>query len=204
MCVIASSPKGARQPSVDELKQMWDANPHGAGFMFVRNGAVHIRKGYMAWRNFCEALAAEGFTAEDAVVYHFRISTQGGVKPEMTHPFPLTNKLPITEMTRVRCNLGIAHNGIIPCTNDPYDMEYSDTARFIVEYLSWMLQTRGDLNDDETLKRIKKLIGWSKLAMMSTDGKITEIGYFTELDGGLRVSNLNWIPYTKGERFRLW
>ena len=200
MCVICSSTAGARQPSVDELKAMWTANPHGAGYMYVRNGAVHIRKGFMTWHEFLEAIVAEGFGEADAVVYHFRISTQGGVRPEMCHPFPLTSKLAITELTRVKCKCGIAHNGIIPCTADPYDLEFSDTAHFVAEYLSWMLITREDVKDKQMQRRIEKLIGRSKLALLTTDGVITEIGEFHEIEPGLRVSNTYWMPTN---RFRL-
>lgn len=191
MCVICVSERGKRQPSIDELKQMWKSNPDGAGYMYARSGAVHIRKGFMKWSDFVEAMARENFTADDAVVYHFRISTQGGVKAEMTHPFPLTNKLLITEMLRVRCSCGIAHNGIIPVTADANDKEYSDTARFITDYMTWIIQHRSDLRDEKKLEQIKRLIGRSKLAIMTTDGEIAKVGDFTDVDG-IMVSNTYW------------
>lgn len=192
MCVICVSEKGKRQPTVAELKAMFQRNPDGAGYMYVSSGAVKIRKGFMTWREFVEAWATEGFTEADVVVYHFRISTQGGVKPEMTQPFPLTSKLAITEMTRIRrCGCGIAHNGIIPVTADADDLEYSDTARFIVDYLSWMLITRSDVNNPKKQEQIRRLIGWSKLAILTTDGEVTTIGDFTEVDG-IKVSNTYW------------
>lgn len=191
MCVICVSEKGKRQPSIGELKQMWKHNPDGAGYMYVKNGAVHIRKGFMKWADFVEAMARENFTADDAVVYHFRISTQGGVKAEMTHPFPLTNKLLVTEMLKVRCSCGIAHNGIIPVTADANDKDYSDTARFITDYMSWIIQYRSDLRDKQKLEQIKMLIGRSKLAIMTTDGEVIELGDFTDVDG-IMVSNTYW------------
>ena len=93
MCIICVSPKRVRQPNITAIRNMFNRNPHGAGYMFARDGKVTISKGYMDIDSFLEAIRAEHFTAKDPVVYHFRISTQAGVNPEMTHPFPLSNKL---------------------------------------------------------------------------------------------------------------
>lgn len=95
MCVICASPKGTRQPSISEIKRMFCRNPHGAGYMVAREGRVEIHKGFMNLGDFLAALKSEHFTAADSVVYHFRISTQAGVNPEMTHPFPLSNCLAV-------------------------------------------------------------------------------------------------------------
>lgn len=40
---------------------------------------------FMDVDEYIEAIRAEHFTAKDPVVYHFRISTQAGVNPQMTH-----------------------------------------------------------------------------------------------------------------------
>ena len=47
MCIICVSPARTRQPSVSQIKNMFARNPHGAGYMFARNGLVHIHKGFM-------------------------------------------------------------------------------------------------------------------------------------------------------------
>ena len=92
MCVICASPKGVRQPNRSEIKAMFLRNPDGAGYMVARDGKVTIHKGFMNLDEFLNALKAEHFTAKDSVVYHFRISTQAGINPSMTHPFPLSNQ----------------------------------------------------------------------------------------------------------------
>ena len=97
---------------------MFRNNPHGAGFMVARNGKVEISKGYMNIENFVSAIRLQHFTAKDSVVYHFRISTQADVTPEMTHPFPLTNQLEYMKALDVSCDCGVAHNGIIYLTTD--------------------------------------------------------------------------------------
>ena len=81
--------------------------------MFARAGRVTIHKGFMSFDDFRKAVESEHFTKNDPVVYHFRISTQAGVNPSMTHPFPLTSDLVNCEALDLTCAVGIAHNGII-------------------------------------------------------------------------------------------
>jgi glutamate synthase domain-containing protein 1 len=130
MCIIAASPAGAPQPNMDTLRRMFINNPHGAGYMTARNGRVEISKGFMTWADFARAVRQEAFTAADPVVYHFRISTQAGVNPEMTHPFPLTSHIEQCKLWDVACPIGVAHNGIIRLTSNSRDKEYSDTAHY--------------------------------------------------------------------------
>jgi len=166
---------------------MFMNNPHGAGYMFAREGRVHIHKGFMDIDSFLSAVKAEHFTAKDSVVYHFRISTQAGVNPEMTHPFPLSNRLPHMKALDVECPCGVAHNGIIRLTSDPSQHEYSDTALFITRYMAQMVHGLDDLKDAQLLNRIERLAG-SKLAVMDGSGYIATIGHFIN-ERGLLFSN---------------
>ena len=137
--------------------------------------------------SFLSAIKAEHFTAKDSVVYHFRISTQAGVNPEMTHPFPLSNRLPHMKALDVECPCGVAHNGIIRLTSDPSQHEYSDTALFITRYMAQMVHGLDDLKDAQLLNRIERLAG-SKLAIMDGSGYIATIGHFIN-ERGLLFSN---------------
>ena len=187
MCIICVSPKGVRQPSLPFIWSMFENNPHGAGYMVARNGKVRISKGYMTVEDFLHALRQERFTAADSVVYHFRISTQAGVNPEMTHPFPLSNQREDMKALDVICGCGIAHNGIIRLTTDPSNKEYSDTAIFITDYLSAIIRRPDDLKDPQVLQLIHRLAG-SKLAIMDGSGYIATVGNFIN-DKGLLYSN---------------
>ena len=194
MCVICASPKGTRQPSISEIKSMFWRNPDGAGYMYARDGKVFIHKGFMNLTDFMNAIKAEHFTAKDSVVYHFRISTQAGINPTMTHPFPLSNQREVMKALDVPCGCGIAHNGIIQLTTDPNEKEYSDTAIFIADYLSSILTNPTDLHDHEVLDLIRCLIG-SKMAILDGSGYIATVGQFVN-ERGLLYSNLhhrnNW------------
>ena len=189
MCVICASPAGVRQPSISEIKSMFRLNPHGAGYMYARDGKVIIHKGYMDMIEFLAAIRAEHFTAKDSVVYHFRISTQAGVNPTMTHPFPLSNQLEVMKSLDVICSCGVAHNGIIRLTCDPNEKEYSDTALFIAEYLSKYIRKPSDLKSQPLLNTIEELIK-SKMAILDGSGYIATIGTFVN-DRGLLFSNLH-------------
>lgn len=184
MCIICSSPSGIPQPTDLQIQAMFEANPHGAGYMVARGGKVQISKGYMDAQDFFHAVRYENFTADDPVVYHFRISTQAGVTPAMTHPFPLSKNIEDTRILDCSADVGVAHNGIIRLTSDPRDRKYSDTAHFVSEYLAYMIRDPSDLRDQKLLRSIQSLIGWSKLAIMDGSGYIATVGdWITESDG---------------------
>lgn len=191
MCVICLSKKGVRQPSEDEIRDMWAANPHGAGYMFARDGRVELHKGFMNLADFLRSVKSEHFTNDDVVVYHFRISTQAGVIPEMTHPFPLSDDLEDMKLLDCLCSVGIAHNGIIRLTSTG-NKEYSDTALFIAGYLPAIIRDTADITDKAVKRVIKALIG-SKMVLINGNGDTSIIGDFYDV-GGLMFSNLNHRP----------
>ena len=200
MCIICVSPKRVRQPNVTTIRRMFQNNPDGAGYMVARDGKVIISKGFMNVDEYIEAIRAEHFTAKDPVVYHFRISTQAGVNPQMTHPFPLSNRIEHMKVLDVECSCGVAHNGVIRLTTDPRNREYSDTALFIANYLSLIIREPGDLKDERVLKLIHRLAG-SKLAIMDADGYIATVGDYIN-QKGLLFSNASFETDTYYRRFR--
>ena len=194
MCIIAVSKKGVKQPTLEQLKTMFKNNPDGAGYMTVRNGKVEIHKGFMDCKTFIRNVKEEHFTANDPVVYHFRISTQAGVNAKMTHPFPLTSKLETCEKLDLRCSVGIAHNGIITLTSDPKEKRYSDTAFFITEFMTRLIREPRDIKDPYVNIAIHELTN-SKWALMDETGNIETVGYFYDEDG-LLFSNLTYLKGT--------
>ena len=188
MCVICISPAGVAQPSSFEIKRMFHRNPHGAGYMVARHGQVEIHKGFMTLDDYLTALRAERFTDDDTVVYHFRISTQAGVNPTMTQPFPLSSQLEAMKALDLTCACGVAHNGIIPLTSDPDEHVYSDTALFIAYYLSRYVRKPSDLKRTQLLNLIGAMIQ-SKMVILDGSGLYATIGRFYT-DEGLLYSNL--------------
>lgn len=200
MCVIAISPKGIKQPSFDDLKTMWNHNPHGAGYMFAHDGKLEIHKGFMEWQDFVRSVRSEHFTASDSVVYHFRISTQAGINPFMTHPFPLTEHLPLMKALDLECQIGIAHNGIIPLTSDPSNKEYSDTALFIAHYMTKIVRSPADILNPYIKEMIEQL-GNSKFVLMDSEGNISTVGKFHD-HHGILLSNENHMFFNWGKYYQ--
>ena len=200
MCIICVSEKGVRQPNLNELSQMFQRNPDGAGYMVARDGRVEIHKGFMSFSNFLANVQAENFTDDDVVIYHFRISTQGGVNPSMCHPFPLTKSLKHTKALDVLAKIGIAHNGIIPLTTNRNDKEYSDTAHFIAEYMPHVIRHVEDIRDEQIQTILGKLAE-SKLAIMDGTGYVAIIGNFITESSGLKFSNSTYKNYNYGKYY---
>jgi predicted glutamine amidotransferase len=113
MCVAIVKKQGVPLPSRKALYNCFISNPHGAGYMFVDNGKLHIKKGFMTFKSFYKSFMNEGFTEKDNLLIHFRIATHGLVDGGNCHPFPITSK--ITSMRKTD-NLfegyGLIHNGI--------------------------------------------------------------------------------------------
>lgn len=193
MCIICVSKPGCEQPSVKTLRTMFLLNPHGAGYMVARGGKVFIHKGFMNIEEFLNAVRRERFTAADSVVYHFRISTQAGVNPEMTHPFPLSNQPRRMRALDMTCRCGVAHNGIIRLTSDPTNTRFSDTAVFITDYLTNIIRKPADLRNQERLDTIYRL-AQSKFAIMDGSGYTATVGEFIN-DRGILYSNRSYTGW---------
>lgn len=194
MCVICCSPKGTPQPTITQIRTMFQRNPHGAGYMYARNNKVTIHKGFMNLNDLLRQLKEEHFTAEDPVVYHFRISTQAGVNPTMTHPFPLTTSLEKCEKLDLECGCGVAHNGVIRMTSDG-NPRYSDTALFITQYMTRLLHNCSDLQDQNTLDILEELTH-SRLAILDRTGYIATVGNYITERNGLMFSNTSYRKTT--------
>ena len=193
MCIICVSKSGVRQPSDITLRAMFRRNPHGAGYMYARDGKVTIHKGFMNIEDFLAAVHAEQFTPQDSVVYHFRISTQAGVNAPMTHPFPLSNQPRMMRSLDLTCRCGVAHNGIIRLTSDPTNTRFSDTAVFITDYLTNIIRKPADLRNQERLDTIYRL-AQSKFAIMDGSGYTATVGEFIN-DRGILYSNRSYTGW---------
>lgn len=199
MCIIVYKPQGTDFPEKKVLEQCFINNDDGAGFMYADGQNVHIRKGFMTFDKFYRAL-------QDTIkkvggrklpyILHFRISTQAGVSPEFTHPYPLSDCLEDMKKLKCKSNIGIAHNGIIPLTSDFKSKKANDTMEFITDYLSLIIRNRNYYEDKKTLALIEKLVD-SKLAILDGGGHCELIGDFIK-EGETFYSNNTYLPYTYG------
>lgn len=124
MCVILYKPANI-SVTRKTLKQCWNANKDGGGFMWAWDGILFIEKGYFGFRKFYKAFRTnERMYPKAAFVLHMRITSSGKTNVENCHPF-YANK---------GCNIGVAHNGVLLKLTDLVS-DYSDTYIFVKDIL---------------------------------------------------------------------
>jgi len=189
MCIIAYKPLNVAFPEEAILENCFDNNDDGAGFMYSFQGAVHIHKGYETFEKFMAALNKARAITGDKVPYvmHFRIATQGYEKC-MTHPFPLSSEMKNLKRLHYKCNIGVAHNGILDITSDGAKT-YSDTMKFITDYLSNIIQSFEWYKNKRTKKLIEYLIDGSRLAILDRNNHCELMGKGWEEKDGVHYSN---------------
>lgn len=182
-----------------EVEQMNRANADGVGVAWAKDGLVEWYKTTKVDPEYITKMVY-AFREYPRLV-HFRLSTAGGTRPDLCHPFeigPLANCEPRGSSTRVMIHNGhwhkwddvrkmLASEGLLP------PGPWSDSR--LVAYLSH--------DDPEWLESIG-----GRVAVMRGNGDIHRIGDWTELRPNLWVSNKNWegANYTRGgyTGFRHW
>ena len=199
MCVIIVQKD--KFPGWEIMKNCWDRNPHGAGYMYQDDGKVIISKGYTTFADFKTSVESIPDYDKRPLVYHFRIATHGTVVPENTHPFPVSSNVNHLKALDLKCACGIAHNGIInfKSYNEKERKKYSlsDTGQFIRE-ITKMSKTNNSISKRKLMAYLEfeSKISGSKFAMM--DGKnVYTFGNFYEIEGCLFSNNHSHIKYTK-------
>ena len=184
MCVAIYKPKKTNLPSLEILKQCWNANPDGAGFALRTDGeyAIEIHKGYMTWEQFL--FAYEKYHLADFagdLLLHFRIATHGGISPGLTHPFSLTKDVKLLKHINVKTNYALIHNGMLPIEPEG---DISDTMEFC-RRLAPLYQ-----NLPAALNLIQDMAGNNKIAVMTRD-KVHLFGEWECIDD-VYFSNMLW------------
>jgi len=172
MCVIALSPIDVR---LDEstLKDMWDENPDGAGISFIDETKTVRTYKSMDKEDFIKiALSVfDKYSVSSPILVHCRIMTHGSVCIANNHPFNVDN------------HTVMAHNGIIDCVEVPDKSDISDTRMFINTWLRYLRPTW--LDDDVMVEYIGDVIGYSKLAFITTNPNLRNDYYIINEHDGL-------------------
>ncbi len=200
MCIVTIKPKGHKLPKKNLLETCWENNDDGAGYMFVRDEQVYIRKGFMKFDEFYEDFKSMGLNRNDIIVFHFRISTSGGINSNNTHPFPLSAHPKDLVQRFSSAPIAMAHNGILAndgTTVDGYTI--SDTMEFIIDTLSYP-EVYENLNNKGVKKLLEDSITGSRIVVLRADGSYTLLGDGWRQKGGLIHSNDGYIKraYSRG------
>lgn len=125
MCIAILCKKGKRI-NKETLRTCWENNPHGGGFMYAVDGQLVVRKGFMKFGSFYDALTKAWKTgAKNAVTcIHLRIATHGNIDKANCHPW------------RIGKDAAVIHNGILSCVSVPKDSPISDTGIYARDRLA--------------------------------------------------------------------
>lgn len=185
MCIIVYKPKGQASPKKSILQECFNRNKDGAGYMFVYNNFVTIKKGFMNFEEFYKSYIKDYNKYnlnKKNVVMHFRIGTSGGINRSKTHPFPLCKNDNLLNQIYLRCKDGVVHNGIL--SEFEYDEKLSDTQAYIKDLLIPIKKL--DKKTQDII--INATLGTSKLIILHGDDNIEKYGHFIE-ENGIYYSN---------------
>jgi hypothetical protein len=205
MCIIAVKPKGVGMPTKKHLKNCWDNNSDGAGWMWhdPKEGEVVVDKGYMTWDAFWKAVCRANFTKKDTVVFHFRYATAGLTCAGNTHPFPLSHDEDDLQALTFRCPIAMVHNGIF----GKGEGHLSDTMVIVRDMFSDPV-VRDNMGSLVMQTLIEEYVHGSKLAFLDGKGSITMFGGAWENAKGVRFSNGDykrvWVGYGFGKKDAQW
>lgn len=196
MCIIIAKYRNGRLPKKEELKNSFEYNSDGAGFMYVDNGKVIIDKGYMNYDKFIgrfeELCEKYNDFKNKSLIIHCRIGTSSSNTAKNTHPYPISFKEKDLHKTYIETDLGVAHNGIISQYTPHWEKPTTnDTQEFIMKYLAPLYKNYKDFyKNKHIMSGIEDIIG-SKLAFLDTQDKIYFVGEskFIKEDKGLFFSN---------------
>ena len=179
MCIAIYKPEGKIIPYAT-LRECYDANPDGAGFMYAENKQLYIEKGFFSLKDFYQAYVKH---QDKQTVLHFRIKTHGKIDKTNCHPFA------------VNSSLAFVHNGIITGFGDA---DHSDTIGFNHGVLQPLVHKWGNLAlfQDPMKDLIESRIGYSKLIFLDRHGNHNILNEQKGVwDDGVWYSNTSYKPY---------
>ena len=194
MCIIALC--SDRALTDNELENCFDSNSDGAGLAWYTGSKLNFSKGFMEHEEFIKLYKRHSKSLPH--VAHFRVSTSGGVKEELCHPFECS----VTASLKLRGTASaplLFHNGV-----------YSNWEKFLFVTIMPALIEKGlplpdgRWNDTRAIALGISLLGENFLRLMSgkfvlMDSKVKRILHFGDFDeeDGILFSNRGYKRYSR-------
>lgn len=197
MCIAIYKPSGISVPSNETLKLCFENNPDGAGYMYAFNNKVYIEKGLMTFKKFKSSLKKTikkvGDITNIPFVFHFRISTQGGVQKGLCHPFPVCGSYDTMKKLSQTCDMAIAHNGVIDFASSYSVKNHNDTMEFTKNVVNNIIgNTNFNFYESKSITNcISYLLGTNRVVILDKLGHATTFGDWVE-DNGVFYSNTSY------------
>ncbi len=185
MCVIAVC--GNRKMTEEEIENCFKCNSDGVGIGWSENGMSRYSKGFMSLDSFLSH-----YEEIDTIphIVHFRNSTSGGVKQELTHPFVISKDSALSLEYEGKESV-LFHNGVISRWEDDLLDFYIRKNKHIpnghwsdTRFMAILVHHLGD-----TVIRFKK---GGKYVILTPKGKVIMFGKFEEKDG-VHFSNDSYL-----------
>jgi predicted glutamine amidotransferase len=187
MCIIVAKLRGSLLPSEEILRNCFNNNNDGCGFMYEDKHRVVINKGYMDFKKFYKDLVNvynSKNLKDKNLVMHFRIGTSGTMDASTTHPFPISKNNKDLQNLRLKTDIGMVHNGII--SEYAYNKsKLSDTQHFIKEFVYPLYELNKHFLDNKLVINMLYKECNSKLIFLDSNDNLYRIGEFEEKDGVL-------------------
>lgn len=191
MCVIAFSPKGKEAPTEEQIKDMFTANPDGAGYAYNgRNGKVYYKKGFMTVDELLDELKPLDRWKDTNLAVHFRIGTAGKNDAQTCHPFEISTNYGTLRRTAGEGPV-LFHNGILD-VGGKLNVNSSDTQDFVAAFAPMLKKYSKSKVRDAILTGY---INPSKVLLMYAKNKFKMYGDWQK-DGDLYVSNTIYKYYS--------
>lgn len=198
MCVAICMEPGSTLTE-EEVGKMGRANADGVGLAWAEDGAVKWWKSTNYRDEYLTHVVNERVDFFRFV--HFRLSTAGGVRADLCHPFeigPLANPAPTGVSSRV-----LMHNGHWHRWTDVFDILKKE--QLLPDTGPWSDTRLGALLASQDMDWIDTMGG--KVAVLEGDGSIKRWGVWEELRAGIKVSNKTWdhnYNYKRSGKDRQW
>jgi predicted glutamine amidotransferase len=133
------------------------------------------------------------------ILLHFRIGTSGGITPQKTQPFIISNDTAILNDTITAGGLAFGHNGVLK--DFTYNSRLSDTQNFTKDILYTLYQIdKKFYRNRKCNKIINTLRGDSKFIILDNKGKLHFYGDFIYYNGTY-YSNYTYAYYYKPKSY---
>lgn len=139
----------------DGINDAWDANSHGAGYAYAKNGQLFFSKGYTSSQQLCMKLRkmhADGLFDSSDLLVHLRYTSSGENSVANCHPF-------------ITGQYAMIHNGTV--SRYAHDKVKSDTS-ILADVLAGL--PHDHVKNDAYVSIIEELLGNSKIALLGSDG----------------------------------
>jgi predicted glutamine amidotransferase len=198
MCIAIIKPAGVSLPENfdDQIRASAHTNDDGLGLALWRQGdnKITVEKGYINdTEGFINKLKDLDVKADDILLVHARIRTDGATNDKNCHPFIVSKKIEECTLTSTETKKHVViHNGVLHKYKD-FNSPYSDTCKFANEYLT-------NTTVNYLIKNFPELITGVRDLYLITDTKNKKyISFTNDFGGKIAILYPNGYLFTYGD-----